>query len=268
MTTRNKNRFALALLLFLPLHLCLAQAPSGIVSFDFDNTTSPVWDLSGTLIFQQTMIGAASQESPLAFGVEVTQDARGQLTGSGATLVTVGNNDSVAAQYTVRGKVSGGGGRTVRASIDVFLIGEDIVAGINTPFKIKVHYNLEASTEDLAFVGRASGNAVFRELSSARIRSEVSVAAPGSLDGSWTAQMNIIPLRKLGGSGSIILSSGRVLPTHLSGSYSGSSAIANVKLVGVDEGAGVSANVKFISSEDGIELQSIKGKILGQTVRQ
>jgi hypothetical protein len=267
MTTRNKNRFALALLLFLPLHLCLAQAPSGIVSFDFDNTTSPVWDLSGTLIFQQTLIGAASQESPLAFGVEVTQDARGQLTGTGATLVTVADS-SVGAQYTVRGKVSGGGGRTVRASIDVFLIGEDIVAGINTPFKIKVHYNLEASTEDLAFIGRASGNAVFRALSSARIRSNVSVAAPGSMDGSWTAQMNIIPLRKLGGSGSIILSSGRVLPTHLSGSYSGSSAIANVKLVGVDEGAGVSANVKFISSEDGIELQSIKGKILGQTVRQ
>jgi hypothetical protein len=267
MIIRKRNLFGFACLLFLPLQLCLAQAPSGIVTFSFDNATAPVWDLSGTLSFDQTMIGAASQESPLAFSLEVTQDVRGILTGSGATLVLV-DNDVVAAQYSLRGSVHGSGSSPARASISVSLTGNDVVAGVQTDFKINIQYNLDVNTEDLAFVGRASGSANFKELSSAKIKTDVSVPVPAGMDGSWTAQMNIIALRKLGGSASIILSNGRVLPTHLNGSYSASSAVANVKLTGIDEATGISANLKFISSEEGIELQSLKGKILGQTVRE
>jgi hypothetical protein len=267
MIIRKKNLFGFAFLLFLQLQLCLAQAPSGIVSFSFDNATAPVWDLSGTLAFNQTMIGAASQESPLAFSLDVTQDVRGVLSGSGVALVNVGN-DLIAAQYTVRGSVHGSGSSPARASINVSMTGEDVVAGVNTRFKINVHYNLEASTEDLAFIGSASGSASFKELSGAKIKTDVSVPVPAGMDGSWTAQMNIIPLQKLGGSALITLSNGRALPTHLNGSYSASSALANVKLTGINEATGVSANVKFISSVEGTELQSLKGKILGQTVRQ
>jgi len=265
--TTWKNFFGFSFLLFLPLQFCLAQAPSGIVSFSFDNETAPVWDLTGPLNFEQALLGSGSQEIPLAFSLDVTQDIRGKLTGSGVALVTVGN-DVIAGPYTLRGAVRGGGSAPVRASITVTMAGEDVVAGINTRFNINIRYNLEASSEDLAFVGPASGSAKFKALSSAKIKSDVSVPLAGGMDGSWTAQMNIIPLRRLGGSASIILSNGRTLPTQLTGSYSSSSALASVKLTGVNEAKGVSANLKFIRSAEGIELQSLKGKILGQTVRQ
>jgi hypothetical protein len=79
--------------------------------------------------------------------------------------------------------------------------------------------------------------------------------------------MNIIALRSLGGSALIILSNGKQVPTRLTGSYSARSALANVKLTGINEGLGTSANLKFISSAEGIELQSVRGSVLGQTVR-
>jgi hypothetical protein len=266
MTTRNQGLLGIAFLLFLPLQLLLGQAPSGIVTFSFDNAT-PVWDLSGGLTFNQSLIGAGGQETPISFSLDLAQDARGKLTSpNSVTLVQVGN-DSIAAHYTVVGSVHGGGGRPARASITVVMDGEDFVAGVSTRFKINVHFTLEASTEELAFVGRASGNAVFKGLSSARIKSDVSVALPGGMDGSWTAQMNIIALRSLGGSALIILSNGKQVPTRLTGSYSARSALANVKLTGINEGLGTSANLKFISSAEGIELQSVRGSVLGQTVR-
>src|SRR5215470_20157791 len=105
MTTFNRRLFALAAILFLPLHVCLAQtnssqAPSGLITFSFDNVTAPVWDLSGDLTFEQNMLGVGDAPSPLAFSLSVTQDARGVLNGSGGALITVGN-DVIGGCYTL-----------------------------------------------------------------------------------------------------------------------------------------------------------------------
>lgn len=268
MTSLAKSRFCFLAFLFSSLCLGSAQAPSGLVSFSFDSLASRVYDLSGSVAIEQAMIGAGGQETPIAFSVDVTHDAKGRLSGTGMTILNVGN-DFVAAAYKVNGKTSGGGNSVNRASFTVKLSGEDTIAGVpNTRFSISIHYNLEADAEELAFIGSARGDAHFSGLSSGSIKSDVSVGLAPGMDGSWSVQMNIVALKKLAGSSTITLSNQRGLQTHLSGSYSSSTAIAKVKLSGIDEGKGTSVNLNFISSQEGTEIEKLSGKILGQSVRQ
>ena len=88
------------------------------------------------------------------------------------------------------------------------------------------------------------------------------------MDGSWSTEMNILALKKLGGSATITLSNQRVLSTLLSGSYSTSSGISKVKLSGSGASKSTSVKLDFISSEEGKEVEKLRGKILGQSVRQ
>jgi hypothetical protein len=151
----------------------------------------------------------------------------------------------------------------------VKLTGQDTIAGVpNTRFSITLEYHLEADAEQLAFIGSARGSAHFSGLSSGSIKSDVSVGLAPGMDGSWSVLMNIVALKRLAGSSTITLSNQRALQTHLSGSYSSSSAVAKVKLSGFDASKGNSVDLNFISSQEGIEVEKLRGKILGQSVRQ
>ena len=267
MRSSTKSHISFLSGLFFSVFLAGAQAPSGLVDFTFDTSSARVFDLSGSLVIEQQMIGAGDQETPLSFGVDVIQDSNGKLTGSGMTIVNVGN-DFIAASYTVKGKVSGGGNNVNRASFTIKLTGQDTVAGVpDTKFSISLEYKLEADSAGILF-GSARGNANFKGLSSAKINSNVDIALAVGMDGTWSVQMNILALKKLGGSAIITLANQRALPTHLSGSYSSSSATAKVKLSGFDASKGTSVNLNFISSEEGSEVVKLRGKILGQTVRE
>jgi hypothetical protein len=266
MSTSLKSLFCLLACLF--ASVCLAEPPSGLVTFSFDSTNTPVWDLSGGLTFDQDMQGAGDVNTPVAFSVDVVQDTKGKLSGSGFTILNVGN-DFVAAQYSVKGKVSGGGNSVNRASFTVKLSGEDVIAGVTTKFTGSIRYELTANASARTFSGTARGSLKFSGLSSATIRDEVTLTLNPAMDGSWTVQMNIVTLNKLGGSGSIILSNGRALPMQLSGSYSTSSGTSKIKLKGINEAVGTSLSLKFFNVPDeGFVIESMSGKILGQSVRQ
>lgn len=268
MTCSAKSRFCFLAFLLSSICLCGAQAPSGLIGFSFDSPGSLVYDLTGSLSIEQSMIGAGGQETPIAFSVDVTDDARGRLSGAGTAILNVGN-DFVAANYTVKGKTTGGGNSVNRASFTVKLTGQDTIAGVpNTRFSITIHYNLEADAEQLAFIGSARGGAHFSGLSSGSIKSDVAVGLAPGMDGSWSVQMNIVALKRLAGSATITLSNQRALQTHLSGSYSSRSAVAKVKLTGFNESKGTSVDLNFISSEEGTEIERLRGRILGQSVRQ
>ena len=266
MTIRNRNPFWFIALLLVSFQLCHAQAPSGDVSFSFGGDVAPIYDLSGSLTIEQQVIGAGDQTTPLSFSINISHDARGRLSGSGVTLMNLGN-DFVAATYVVRGTASGGGLKPNRFSITVKLTGEDVLAGVTTRFSVVVHYNLTVDPGSQTLVGTARGSANFSNLSGGPIKSDVSIQLPSSMDGSWAANMHILALRRLSGNGSVVLSNGRSLPVLLSGSYSPRNAVANLHLRGINEALGTSVNLNFISSEAGTELQFVRGKILGQTVR-
>lgn len=83
--------------------------------------------------------------------------------------------------------------------------------------------------------------------------------------------MDILPLRGLGGSANIVLSSGRAMPTKLTGSYSGNTGLARVRLAGlaVPNFYNYRGNQLSLSFFPGApQPERVTGKILGQTVRE
>ena len=95
-----------------------AQVPSGQVILNFDNSSSPVIDLTGDFNpTNQVLIGAGGQPVPLSFsGVLISVQPNGKITGSGSAVVFV-SGSPVAADYRVNGKMSGGGSKAIRATL-------------------------------------------------------------------------------------------------------------------------------------------------------
>src|SRR5205085_8671072 len=110
-----------------------------------------------------------------------------------------------------------GGVNAARVKLVVRLFGDDIIAGRQTQFSIVITYDL--AVVEGALQGISRGRAKFSTLGTAIVRNtEVSIPLPAGVDGSWSLQLNFIPLKRLGGSGTITLSNGRVLPMRLTGS--------------------------------------------------
>ena len=258
MTVLTKRLLLPALAILAAANICFADAPNGLVSFSF-HTNAPVYDLTGSLQFDQEIIGSGANH--LSYGVNVIQDARGRITGSGTTGVAVGN-DFVAAEYTVQGRISASHGST-RVTLMVRLKGEDSFGGVSTPFSINIEYKLTINPNSGTMDGTARGSAKFGRLGGGKIRSDISVPLPAGADGSWTLQMNIVPFSRLGGSATIVLPNGRTLALNLSGTYSSATDESKVKLSGFGDSRGNNATVTFDS-----DLLTLRGTVLGQTVRQ
>ena len=258
-----KSRLLFVAVLVLSLPLCFAQTSP--VNFTFSSDETPLYDFTGEFQVEDVLQGGAG-DVPLAFGITITDDGRGRLRGSdvlGAdlTFLTIGN-DTVAANYVVTGRV-GGGVNATRVTLTVRLFGEDTIGGVSTKFNLVIRYDLQVMGGVLQ--GKSRGSAKFAKLGSARILNPaVSLALPAGMDGSWSLQMNIVPLSKLAGSGSIVLSNGRVLASSLSGRFS--SGRFTVKLTGIDDNGGGRLNLVFFEGAGSPEI--FIGRILGQTIRK
>jgi hypothetical protein len=259
MTFSIKRSFAVTIALLVPLIICRADVPNGPIAFSFGSNNAPVYDLTGSFQMNQTMIGAGQTEVGLSYGIDVTQDSNGFLTGAGTTLLVVGN-DFVAAEYTAKGKITRSGADT-RLTLSVRLIGEDVIGGVSTPFNISVVYKFTVMPQSGTLEGTARGNARFARLGNSRIRSDVSAALPANADGAWTLQMNIVPLNRLAGTAFVVLSNGRTLQLNLTGSYSAARDRAVIRMSGFDATRGNSITV-ILGPES-----RLRGRVLGQVVR-
>jgi len=264
MTVLLKRLLLPAIALLGAAYVSRADVPNGLVSFSVD-TNSPVYDLTGSLQFDGTITGSGSTNQ-LLYGINVIQDSRGRITGSGTTQVLVGN-DFVAAEYTVQGRISASHGST-RVTLVVRLKGEDAFGGVSTPFSINIEYKLTINPDSGTMDGSARGSAKFGQLGSGKIRSDISVPLPAGTDGSWTLQMNIVTFSRLGGSAIIVLSNGRTLTLNLNGRYSSSLDESTVKMSGTGDSRGNNVTVTFVTSPENSELLTLRGTVLGQTVKQ
>jgi hypothetical protein len=255
------KRFLFLGVLLLSVQLSRADVPDGTFTFTLGETNSPVYDLTGGLQLNQTLIGSGGTEVGLYYGITLTQDARGFFTGSGETLVQIGDNDFVAAAYSVRGKIRTVGDGT-HATLVVRLRGEDVIAGILTPFSISIVYELDVSAENGDLEGRARGTANFGRLGRSKVSATpVSVSLPTS--GGWTLQMTIVPLSRLAGTALVILPNGRTFQAHLSGRFADEQSV--IRISGFAEGRGNSATIIFTTDN---EVTFLRGRILGQVVTQ
>jgi hypothetical protein len=173
--------------------------------------------------------------------------------------VNIGN-DFVAANYTVRGTIRGRGDNP-RVAFVIRLSGEDVIAGVNTPFRITLVYNLTVAPDTGTLEGVVHGSARFARLGSARINTAVSIPLAGTADGAWTLQMNIVPLNRLAGTATIVFSNNRVLVLNLGGHFSPLLNSSTVRVSGFADSRGNSLVVIFDT-----DVLIVHGRVLGQIV--
>ncbi len=271
--TLFKNRLLCALfLLSLPCGVARAQSSLG---FDFDTSNYPAWDISGSYQLNEPIIGAGGIPVTLSYTVYITHESKGKLTGSGTTLVTMGDQ-VVAANYKVSGSVSGGGNNT-RANFNVSLSGKDWFYGILHNFNIHTSYKLNVNPSELTLTGTARGNTSVSGVGGGSIKVDVDRPLPVGVDGSWSVNMVVIPLKEFLGSGDIRVAAyrspetpggwpvDRVLPTEVRGSYNSSKELISTTSKGFDVGSGSKVNLKFKLGES--LPQKMSGKVLGQNIK-
>ena len=261
MTLLTKRPLLLFVALLVSAQFCQADAPDGVFHFPFAAPNAAVYDLSGGLQLNQTMVGPAGTEVALSYGVELTQDARGFFTGSGETIVQIGDNDFVAAAYSVKGRIRVTGDST-HVTLVVRLRGEDSIAEVFTPFNISVVYELNVAAETGTLEGGARGSANFGRLGRSKISSTpISVTLPSAAGGAWTLQLTIVPLNRLAGGALVILPNGRTFQAHPSGRFFGDQSV--VRISGFAEGRGNSVTIIFNTDN---EVLFLRGRVLGQLV--
>ncbi len=221
-----------------------------------------MYDLSGTYRLDQDIIGAGGTPVPLSLiDLPLTQDRNGRLQGTGMITAIINDTSFVGAAFTASGRVSGGGDRPTRVRLTVRLRG--------TGFNMSVRYDFEVDSASMSLVGTAKGNVSYTKLSG-KINSDIAVPLPPGVDGLWSVQMDVVPLSRLGGSGNIVLSNGRVLPMKLAGSFSQTTRLSKVQLSGIrvgdNDGRGNSVKLNFFTGAAQPDL--VKGTILGQKVLQ
>jgi hypothetical protein len=259
-----KSRWLVLPLLILSASFAFAQAtngtpPSGTLTFSFDTDSPPVFDLSGSYTLDQV----TEEGIDLNFGIDVTQSVSGMITGSGQTIVNYSSSAPVAANYKVKGKISGGGAHPTRVTLSVHLTGHDTVLGQDSTFNITLQYDLTIDPAALTLTGTSKGHANFSHLGSNRIKTTVTPI--GLASGTWSLQMTLGPFgNKLKGTGVITLADSRTLQMRLTGTYSPESDLSKVKLTGFGDSRGTTVKIEFTSAG----LVGLNGKILNQTVTE
>ena len=260
--TRVLRISILSLVLFLLGFSARADIPSGTINFAFTNASLTLFDFSTTLHFEQQMEGGTT----LAFDLPLANAGNGRLTSAGTTIVTIGN-DTVAGDFTAVGRISSGRAGTTMI-LAVKFRGQDTIAGVLSTFQINVSYRLLLNHASNSFVGTARGSANLGSLGTSRINSPIQIAIPGNQDGTFNIQLNLVSLKKLGGTATITLSDGRVLQLGVVGKYSPSLNLAKLRLVGVGAQKGVILGLNFVTIGGESTIVSMRGRVLGQTVVQ
>ena len=271
--TLIKNRLWCAVLI-LTAQFGAVQAQT-VVGFDFDTSNYPAWDLSGSYTLDQPISGAGGTLVPLTYTVYITHDAKGKLSSSGTMMVNV-DGAVVAASYTLKGNVSGGGTDT-RANFSVDFKGEDWFYGVRRTFNGHVSYKLNVDPVGHTLLGTARGSFSIQGSGSNQIKTDVDLPLPTGVDGSWSVNMVAMTLKQFIGTGSIDVAAfhspelpggwpaTRILYTEVKGSYNSSKNLANANLDGIDEAKGSNLTLKF---EPGSTFPTkMNGKVLGQKIK-
>lgn len=268
MTKLTRTRLWLAALLLVCCQVGFAQSPGGIFTFSFDKTTAPLIDLQGSFApTNQVINGVGDSTVPLTFDLSLTNSGTGRLTGTGVTPLQIGE-DFVAASYKALGSVHGGGTKLTRVNLSVLFTGKGPVTGVDTTFRIIITYNLALNVDDWALEGTSRGSAKFSGLGSGTVRSSVTVPLNGTSDGAWTANLNVLALKTLGGSGTITLPTGRAITGVLGGTFAPRSNLSRIRFRGTGDAKGTAVTFFVTPGADtnAAVVEAVRGKILGQTI--
>jgi hypothetical protein len=226
------------------------EVPSGTFTYVFTNL--PLWDTTGSY----TNHISASGKSDTVI-MDLTQSATGKITGTRTDSISGGSHVTM----TITGKVTVKGGVT---GAKVKMKGTVTADGYTGPATGKGTTTLDSSALTIEIVGSEKlcvNTPIGKKCET--FTADTTSALPAGLTGDWTLDTNIAADGdKLSGTGTLTLSTGRVLTYQITGSYSTTAEDAKLKLVGETDAIGTS--LSLTTHGTAMDLTALKGKVLGQ----
>ena len=257
MITTFITRVAILWIMVLLPALSYAGAPSGHYENHFDRQHG-IWDLSGV---------HNGTEDDVSFNFTIAQDDKGKISGQGRFTFT---GSDVEFNSTISGSIKSIGDVT-RVVLGIKLVGTatDGFQVVNVKGKIKFTFDIDKPTGLL--IGTAKGKICVKGAGCVSINGPVQFSQffdiiMGEADGSWDLVLDIqnVDGKKLTGTALATLQNGREVPFSLTGKYNTNTDLTKLKLKG--SGGKFAIQAHAIASE--LVFQTIKGKMLGQTVNQ
>ncbi len=255
-TTFIKRALGVWLLVLLPA-LSYAGVPSGHYESHFDRQHG-VWDVTGS--YNETELGISDQYT-------IVQDDKGKINGQGRMTGTDGGI-YIELATTYSGSIKSIGDIT-RVVLKERLAGTATDGYQAATVKGKITYTYDIDKLSNRLVGTAKGKvcakgpggsecAPFNEAAQADL--------PEEAQGTWDLVLDIQSAegKKLTGTASAILSNGRTEPLALKGKYDAQTDLTKLGL----KGSGGKLTIQAQEVLGQLVFQSIKGKLLGQTVNQ
>jgi hypothetical protein len=230
----------------------MAQVPTGQFSYAFTNTA--LWDLSGiytnNTVTNDVVIATFEQE---ASGVLTGARTETYVSGADHAEGTGSITGRVRTKSGVVGATDSSKGEISGVSGGVSYIGNFTTKGTATlaPSTLTI---FTSGTIRVCVVG---GKCVTDTQG-------YSLPLPEGMTGDWTLDLDVVPTgNKLGGTGTLTLSNGRVFMYQIIGSYNSKSQSSKLRLVG--EGDATGTSLSLTTQGTAMDLTALKGKVLGQT---
>jgi len=243
--------------------------PNG--QYDFSGEV-PLWDISGNYT------GDIGQDIKLGFSV--IQDGSGKLIGGPAGTINSndGNGNLLIGNITsLNGTVRSSGTHTLvsmtilSSGTGTVNVGHPSVSHIhNMTFTQRIKFNAEINSTNL-FVTGGSANVLEKDLStgqminkSTTVHSGATLPLPADVTGDWAMTLNLLPNgTKFAGSGNVQSSTSGAMHLTATGSYSSKTSASAITLKGA---GGNSLNMVISTSGSNMTVESVKGRLYGQSV--
>lgn len=266
MASLKRMIVSLGALLAFALPAAHADLATGTYSYTFTNDI-PLWDISGTY---NEVVG------PVEVNYTINMDGAGKLLGQGDFTYDSGEGDTLSGNIGVSGTVKSASGVT-RVTYTTKLVGDGYISGYYVTFTAQLKEKLEINRDGGVMIGSANGKMTvavpeLHKKGSAPIPlAENQVNLPPEADGNWNLSLNVATNGlKYTGTALVQLSNGRSIDLSLTGSYSAKTDLSKVSLKTLKTvPPGPSMNLNLVASFEEVEMaiQSLKGKVLGQSLR-
>ncbi len=245
--------------------LARAEMAAGTYTVSFGGNLD-LYDLSGT--YSEDLGG-------INLNYTLTMEPSGKFTGVGTASAGdfFGYDLNLDMDLDFTGAVSVSGNVT-RVNMQMKLKGGGTVEGYAVTFSANMKETCEIDTSSQSLVGTVSGKVnvavpAMHKKASQPVRDTVNTPLPWGMNGSWDLVLNVIPSgkSKYTGSGEVALSNDRTLPFTVTGSYASKSDTSKLTLKGSGSNRGASVSVLGAFESGSVNVQTLAGKILGQTLK-
>jgi len=243
------------------LSVARADLASGSYTVEFDGNVT-LWDISGT--YSEDLGG-------LAVDYTLSVDPSGKITGYGSASYAASYGIGIDTTFNISGTVSTAG-RVTRVTLSMTMKGSGQFQGSTVNFSASIRESMEIDAETSTLVGTTSGNVSlsvrgFGNFGEKIPTADVALDLPYDMDGTWDLTLNTVTSGpKITGTGQITLSNGSVFGFTIAGTYAARTDLSKVAMKGTPTNKAMSANIVANFGKAGMNVRSLKGKALGQTI--